>query len=165
MMVLRASAVALAFALASCSPAAEAPAAKSGVDIPTPNNPFFGAWEMTASAVAPWWDQAGPEPAAEPDMAKFTLAADKSSGPPLLTCDKPSYATNITPQRGLFEGNLPDPAKDAAALGFTSPDIVTLSFSCPSATADVSLDFPMLNDNTILLGLSNVIYTYRRASN
>lgn len=137
---------------------------KAGADIPTPRNPFFGTWKLTGSIVAPWWDHVGPEPAAEPDMATFTLAADKSSGPPLLTCDKPTYATNITPQRGLFEGNLPDPPKDAAALGFTSPDIVTMSFACASGTGDVSLDFPMLDDNTVLLGLSNRIYTYKRAT-
>ena len=37
-----------------------------------------------------------------------------------------------------------------------------MSFSCESGGGDVSLDFPMLDDNTIMLGLDNVIYTLTR---
>lgn len=153
-----------ALGLAGCSPAAEKPAEKAGVDVPTPHNPFFGTWEMSASAVAPWWDHKGAEPTADPAMAKFVFAPDKSSGPPMLTCDKPRYTTNITPDRGLFQGNLPDPAKDAPALGFTSPDVVVMSFSCQSGTGDFLADFPMVDDNTIMLGLDNVLYTFKRAA-
>lgn len=151
-------------ALSACSPAADAPAEKSGADIPTPKNPFFGTWHMTTAVVAPWWDHVGAEPTASADMATFTLAAGKSTGPALLTCDKPAYATNIAPQRGLFQGNLPDPQKDAPALGFTSPDIIVMSFTCASGAGDVSLDFPMRDDDTIMLGLDNMIYTYKRAA-
>ena len=150
-------------ALSACSPAANTSAEKSGVDVPTPSNPIFGTWEMTSSVVAPWWDNAGAEPTADPAMAKLVFAPSKSSGPPVLTCDKPRYTNNVMPQRGLFQGNLPDPPKDAPALGFTSPDVIVVSFSCQSGTGDVLADFPMLDDNTIMLGLDNVLYTYRRA--
>lgn len=150
-------------ALAACSPEAktEAPVAE-GADAITPGNPFFGTWEMTAAKIAPWWDHTGEEPAADPAMATIVLHADASSGPPLLTCDKPHYLVNIAPERGLFQGNLPDPAKDAAALGFTSPDITVLSFTCASGTGDVLIDFPMIDDDTIMTGLDNVLYTFRR---
>ncbi len=144
----------------ACSPAVEAPA--EGADAITPRNPFFGTWELTAARVAPWWDMSGEEPAPDPAFTKFTLAADKSSGPPIVTCSKPAYSTNIVPPRSLFQGNLPDPAKDAAALGITALDITQLTYSCEDNTASVSLDFPMVDDETILLGLDNVIYTFKR---
>ena len=156
--------VSIAVAFSACSPAAQKPAVSSGVDVPTPQNPFFGTWVMSSSVVAPWWDHAGAEPVADPAMAKLTFNPDKSSGSPLLTCDKPRYTTNIMPDRALFQGNLPDPAKDAPALGFTSPDVIVMSFSCQSGTGDVLADFPMLDDNTIMLGLDNVLYTYQRAA-
>jgi len=148
-------------ALAACSPAANDPPAE-GVDVPTPRNPFFGTWELTGARIAPWWKGPGEDPAPDPAMTKFTLHADKTTGPPLLTCSKPSYSTNMVSQRSLFQGNLPDPADDAASLGFTAPDVAVLSFTCSGNNADVSLDFAMLNEEKIMLGLDNVIYTFRR---
>ncbi len=145
---------------AACTPATED--APAGADVATPRNPFFGAWEVTHARIAPWWKGPGEEPAADPGFTRFTLQADASSGPPLLTCDDPQYSTNIMPARSLFQGNLPDPAIDAAALGFRSPDITVLSFTCQSGTADISVDFAMLDDGQILLGLDNVIYTFQR---
>ena len=162
--MLRVALVAALLGLAACSPSAKEDPAE-GADAITPRNPFFGTWELTAAKIAPWWDKQGEEPAPEPDMAKFVFQADKSSGPALLTCDKPHYMVNLTPERGLFEGNLPDPAKDAPALGFTSTDITVLSFSCASGTADVSVDFPMIDDDTIMTGVSNVLYTFKRTGN
>lgn len=156
--------ITLALALAACGPAADKPAETAGVDTPTPKNPIFGTWQMASSAVAPWWDHVGAEPVADPAMAKFVFEAGKSTGAPILTCDKPRFATNIVPQRGLFQGNLPDPSTTAPALGFTSPDVIVVSFDCQSSADDVSLDFPMLDDNTIMLGLDNVLYTFKRAS-
>jgi hypothetical protein len=156
------SIAAMMLAAAACSPAAEAPA--EGADAITPRNPFFGAWELTAARIAPWWDNQGEEPAADPAFTKFTLAADKTSGPPIVTCSKPAYSTNIARPRALFEGNLPDPAKDAAALGITELDVTVLSYRCADNNADVSLDFPMVDDETILLGLDNVVYTFKRAA-
>ncbi len=150
-----------AFALAACSPAGEN-AEPTGADVPTPRNPFFGTWEVTHARIAPWWKGPGEEPAADPALTRFTLQADKAAGPPLLTCDKPSYTTNIASARGLFQGMLPDPLPDAAALGFKSPEITVMSFACESEAVDVSLDFPMLDDDQIMLALDNVIYTFQR---
>ncbi len=150
----------IAFALVACTPATEE--AASGADVPTPRNPFFGTWEVTRARIAPWLKEGEPEPEADPAFTRFSLQPDASSGPALLTCDDPQYATNLVSPRGLFEGNLPDPAADAAALGFVSPDITVLSFSCKSGTADVGLDFAMLDDGQIMLGLDNVIYTFAR---
>lgn len=150
-----------ALALLGCTPAAEEKPT-AGADVATPRNPFFGTWEITRGRIAPWLKEGEPQPEADPAFTRITLHADKSSGPPLLTCDDPQYATNMTTAAGLFEGNLPNPAADAAALGFVSPDITVLSFSCKSGTADVAADFAMLDDGQIMLGLDNVIYTFSR---
>ncbi len=148
-------------ALAACSPAAENKSAE-GADIPTPRNPFFGTWELTAARIAPWWKGPGEDPAPDPAMTTFTLRADETTGPPLLTCSKPSFSTNMASARSLFQGNLPDPDADAASLGFTSPDITVLTYTCSDSDADVALDFAMLDEERIMLGLDNVIYTFRR---
>src|SRR5262245_24080930 len=133
--------------MAACSPAAEtkpetAPAPEiTGADAITPQNPFFGAWSLEGAKIAPWWDHKGDEPAPDPAMAKIVFGADASSGPPLLTCDKPRYAVNLVSPRALFEGNLPDPMKDAIAMGFSAEGATSMTFTCASGTADVSLDF------------------------
>lgn len=161
--MLRLMCMAALLGLAACSPEAKKDAAPAeGADVVAPKNPFFGTWELTAAKIAPWWDNKGEEPTPDPAMAKIVFHADRSSGPTLLTCDKPHYIVNIAPQRALFEGNLPDPPKDAPALGFTSPDVTVLAFSCASGTADVSADFPQVTDDTIMLGLDNVLYTFKR---
>ncbi len=154
-------------ALQACSPATEpkpeaAAPAVTGAEAITPQNPFFGAWALEGARIAPWWDRKGEEPAPDPALAKITFGAEKSSGSQLLACDKPKYAVNVVSPRMLFEGNLPDPAKDAAGMGFSPESVTTMTFSCDSGTADVSLDFPMVNDDTIMLGLDNVIYTFKR---
>lgn len=162
---------AIAAAFQGCSPAAEpkpqvstlpGAAELSGADAITPQNPFFGAWGLEGAKIAPWWDHKGEEPAPDSAMTRIAFSADGSSGPPLLTCGKPKYAVNVVSPRTLFEGNLPDAAKDAAALGFNPEGVTSMTFTCASGTADVSLDFPMLNDDTIMLGLDNVIYTFKR---
>ena len=134
----------------------------AGPEAITPRNPFFGAWSMTAAKIAPWWDGKGEEPAPDPAFAaKVELGANKTSGPPILMCDNPHYTVNTVQPQTLFEGNLPDPANDAAALGFKPDGIVTLNFTCASGAGDVSLDFPMVDPSTIMLGLDNVLYTFR----
>lgn len=156
------SAVALmALAFAACTPASEeAPA--TGAEAVTPRNPFFGTWEIKAARIAPWWDGQGEEPAADPAYTKLSLEADATSGAPVLTCDKPSYMTDILPVRGLFQGLLPEPDKDAVALGLTETNPTVLTFSCVSGTADVEAQFVMADPDMILLGIDNVIYTYTR---
>lgn len=148
--------------LAGCAPK---PADKSEGDEPktAPSNPFFGTWSLASSQIAPWWDKKGDVPAADPAFKSFTLAANKSSGPPILACDKPEYAVSIVEPQSLFEGSLADPAAEAEALGFKDKSITTMNFSCKSSANDISLDFPMIDGSTILLGLDNVIYKFKLA--
>ena len=37
-----------------------------------------------------------------------------------------------------------------------------MTFTCAEGTGDVSLNFPMIDDDTIMLGLDNVLYTLKR---
>lgn len=150
-------------ALAGCSPKAAAPEVTKP-DVAKAGNPFFGTWKTETAQVAPWWDQQGaaPQMNAEFQNTPIVFEPGKASGPKLLTCDKALYAVSIVSVQVLFEGNLPDPAADAAALGLPPRDIDQLNFTCDSGAADVSLDFPMVDDNTILLGLDNMIYTLKR---
>ena len=152
----------LAGALAACSPKAEAPAERSADAPIVPSNQFFGKWQLKRAQVAPWWDGKGEEPVADPAFTMVAFGPDKSSGAPIVTCDKPQYSVSLTPPPGLFEGNLADPFPQARMLGFMDKDITMMRFGCASGAADVSLDFPMLDDNTIMLGLDNVIYTLTR---
>ena len=92
----------------------------------------------------------------------IVFAIGKSTGPAIVTCKAPVYAIDIVRPRALFEGHLRDPATEAAALGFSGQEITRMNLSCTDDARDVSLDFPMVDDNTILLGLDNMIYTLKR---
>lgn len=166
-MIVRAVVLASALlGLAACSPKAEAPAGGDpaiGSEI-VPQNPFFGKWQLVRAQVAPWWDGKGEEPIADPKFTTVEFEAGKSTGAPIVTCSKPKYAVSIISPATLFEGNLADPWTQARALGFAKgPEITQLNLSCTDDNKDVSLDFPMVSDDTILLGLDNVIYTLQRS--
>jgi hypothetical protein len=151
-------------ALAACSPKAEAPAASDADSEIVPKNPFFGKWQLVRAQVAPWWDGKGEEPVADPQLTVVDFEVNKSSGAPIMTCAKPKYSVSIISPPTLFEGNLKDPWMQSRALGFAKgPDITQLNMTCADDTRDVSLDFPMVSDDTILLGLDNVIYTLQRS--
>jgi len=157
----RAVAASVLFAISACSPQAEAP---DKADVTRPGNPFFGSWKTETAQVAPWWDGAGASPEMDPDFQStpIVFAAGKSSGPKLVTCDAPVYAVSLVTPEGLFEGNLPHPAIDASRLGFSAGEIQSLNLSCTEDKKDVSLDFAMASDDTILLGLDSMIYTLKR---
>lgn len=150
-------------AMTACSPNADEVDAPSA-DVARPSNPFFGTWTTAMAQVAPWWDQQGAAPEMNSDFQNtpIVFAAGSSTGPDIVTCAKPVYAVNIVRAPALFEGNLPDPQTDAATLGFSGPDISTLNLSCTGNGVDVSLDFAMADETTILLGLDNMIYTLNR---
>jgi hypothetical protein len=147
------------FALASCSPGDSDP----GASVARPGNPFFGTWKTVSAEVAPWWNEPGAPPQMNPDFEKpLVFEAKKSSGPAIAACSAPLYAINLVRARTLFEGHLQDPANEAAALGLTGEEITQMNLSCTDDNKDISLDFPMVDDDTILLGLDNMIYTLKR---
>jgi hypothetical protein len=146
--------------LAACSPGDSG----SGASTAHPGNPFFGTWKTAGAQVAPWWTEPGapPEMNSEFQNTPIVFAAGKSTGPTIVTCKAPTYADSLVRPRTLFEGHLRDIEADIKALGFTGEEITQLNLSRTDDNKDVSLDFPMVDDKTILLGLDNMIYTLKR---
>lgn len=128
---------------------------------------FAGTWQVTDAQPAPWVDGSS---STQPDVneamraGRITFAKDRVDGPPPLGCDRARYETNDVGPDYLFQGGLADPARQAAALGFTSDRIVALSMSCIRDDADIGMDFALVDDNTAMFALDNVIYTMVRTA-
>ena len=162
--------------LAACSP--QPPAGPKPIESPPPPQqgaqeenhfpdgdptPFMGRWRQSAVVVAPWakpTDSKEPNPEfAEVDTVFMPTSA---SGPGIVTCEKATWAVKSLPVEGLFEGNLPDPWEDAKKLGVTAAISTVLHQGCASSTGDLELQFVKVDDDTLLLGLDNMIYTLKR---
>lgn len=145
------------------SPAAAAFAnVREPVDSPDSIKLFFGAWRVAEARAAPYHD--GPAPSPDPDLIDRTVAIGASavSGSPLLACAQPDYSAAKVPPGFLFEGNLAHPDEDAARLGFTGDEIVSLSEGCAGKDGDVEFDFAMIDADTILLDHGAMLYTLKR---
>jgi hypothetical protein len=149
------------------SPAAAAFAnVKEPVDSPDSIKLFYGAWKVTDAAIASFYDGSGAKPAPDPELIGKTVvfAPTSVSGSKVLACSKTIYSAARVPTDFLFEGNLKNPVKDAADLGFTGEEFVSLTEGCDSRDGDLEFDFPMVDQDTILLGLNNMIYTLKRVA-
>jgi hypothetical protein len=147
------------------SPAAAAFAnVKEPVDAPDSIKLFYGSWQVADAKVASFYDGSGAKPSPDPELIGKTIviAPTSSSGSKVLTCPKTIYSAAKVPNDFLFEGNLKNPVKDAADLGFKGEEIVSLNLGCDSKDGDLEFDFPMVDQDTILLGLNNMIYTLKR---
>lgn len=127
---------------------------------------FAGTWTVVEARVAPWVDPAEtPQPQADPAMAKgtITITRDSIAGPPPLACKKAQYEVKDVGPDFLFEGGLSDPGPQAKALGFTSDKIIAVSMGCVSGAADIGMDFALIDDDTAVFALDNIIYRMKRA--
>jgi hypothetical protein len=127
---------------------------------------FAGTWVVSDAQPAPWVDgSAGTQPAINEAVShgRFTFKKDSVEGPPPFNCQQVQYEVHEVGPEYLFEGGLTDPAKQAAALGFTSDKIVRLSMGCVSNDADIGMDFDLIDQDTALFALDNVIYKMVRA--
>ena len=127
---------------------------------------FAGGWAVTDAQPAPWVDGSAEN---QPDIddairhGRFTFGKDSVEGPPPFNCRKVQYTVSEVGPDYLFEGGLTDPAKQAAALGFTSDKIVSLNMGCISSDADIEMDFDLVDRDTAVFALNNVIYRMVRA--
>jgi hypothetical protein len=147
------------------SPAAAAFASvKEPVDSPDSIKLFYGSWQVANAAVALFYDGSGAKPSPDPELMGKTIVFTPTSvsGSKALACPKAIYSAAKVPTDFLFQGNLKNPVKDAAALGFNGEEIVSLNEGCDTKDGDLEFDFPMVDDDTILLGLNNMIYTLKR---
>lgn len=125
---------------------------------------FLGKWTVTGANAAPWADGSGATPELDPDLMGKTIVfeAHSASGSPVVACKDTVYTVSEVGPQYLFEGNLPHAATDAVKLGFTGAKIASLNVGCTSSAGDMELDFPMVNHDTLLLGLNNMIYSLER---
>jgi len=127
---------------------------------------FAGDWQVVKTEDAPWL--AGrPElkPTAEPAFAhaRISFRADRVSGPAWFHCKKPRYEMMMLDFDSLFEGGLSDPehgmsdpAKSARHLGFKAEPVTSMLTGCSE------LLFHLVDADTAMFGLNNMIYTMKR---
>jgi hypothetical protein len=123
---------------------------------------FAGTWVVVDAQPAPWIEGSGAVNEAM-RSGRITFAADGVDGPPPLGCAEARYQVIEAGPEYLFQGGLSDPAAQAAALGFASGDIVHLSLACVRDGADIGMDFSLIDPDTALFALDNVIYRMVRA--
>jgi hypothetical protein len=122
---------------------------------------FAGSWQVIDAQPAPWVDGSAQN---QPDIeqairhSKFTFKKDSVDGPAPFNCKKVQYTLSEVGPDYLFEGGLTDPAKQAAALGFKSDKIVSLNMGCVGNDADIEMDFDLIDHDTAVFALNNVIY-------
>ena len=124
---------------------------------PAEVSPGRGTWWVVEGYVAPWADHAV-KPYPDWPGREVRFATGRLLGPHPLACDEARHAWWFVEAEGLFEGNLPVPATDAAdELGLRPGPVPTLRVTCPNA----GFDFHLTSDGDLLIGLDNVIWRLR----
>jgi hypothetical protein len=121
---------------------------------------FLGAWLIASSQTAPWvapGQQLGQSDIYGLVGRRVVFVANRIDAPSPLGCTGPHYETKAVPPDGLFQGNLPDAAKQAAALGYSS-QITTLETGC------VDIEYHLVDANTAMFALDNRLYRMERAA-
>lgn len=129
---------------------------------------FSGDWDIVKSENAPWL-LARPELKAFPEAflhkAHFSFQANQLIAPSWIGCKKPTYEMMSLDYTSLFEGDLYDPGHGlnnatemAQKLGFVTEPVMSMQTSCSE------LLFHLLNQDTVMFGLNNMIYTLKRSN-
>jgi hypothetical protein len=128
---------------------------------------FAGAWKVVDAKPAPWVDTS---PMNQPDInqalrhAQIVFRKKSVDGPQPLGCRKVQYTRSAVEPEELFQGGLTDPAAQASALGFRDERIESLNVGCLRSDADLEMDFAMVDHNTLVFALNNVIYRMKRVA-
>ena len=126
---------------------------------------FAGSWDVFNVHAAPWVDaNVDTKPYLNEEIARgrITFMADSVQGPGFLNCDKAHFEIMKVPPEYLFQGGLTDAPRQAKELGFTNGEILQLSMSCISDDADISMDFDLIDQDTAVFALDNMIYRMKR---
>jgi len=122
---------------------------------------IIGEWRVEHGVAAPWLRDGTQVPDTKTRVGstiRFDL--DHVVGAGAFTCARATYETISQAAQGLFQGNLPAPAKQSAEpLGITKFPVPGTRLNCDSG----SYDFHRVDANTLLVGLDNVIWTLTRA--
>ena len=130
------------------------------------DNPFLGRWKVVSADAAPWVDpkDVSTTPDFDKTLTHMTIVFTPTSieGPKPFGCKKAVYKVATAEPEWLFEGGLKNPKEDAAKLGFTSRQFPMMNEGCASSAADFDMDFAMVDPDTLVFGLNNVIYRLKR---
>ena len=127
---------------------------------------FAGTWRVVDAQVATWhMDDPTYKPTVDPKFAHatFVFKKDRLVGPPPFNCKAHYKIETVGPDylfQGAFEND--DPAGHAKALGFTGDKITNLEFACLRQDADIEMDFHLVDRDTAVFGLNNIIYRMKR---
>jgi hypothetical protein len=117
-----------------------------------------GPWIVIEGRPAPWIAPAMMETLDESMLLGNPVEfwASEVSSPSVLGCRDAHYEKKDLPPEGLFQGNLPSPARDSAAgLGFSRFPVSTVRVTCNTGV----YDYHLLNPDTLLIAVDNVIWT------
>ncbi len=120
-----------------------------------------GPWRVTTGVIAPW----ALAEQARLDRAVYLtrvvrLRAAVFAGLSPFACERPRYDQTTMPPEGLFQGNLPAPAADAArALGFAAGTVRGVRVTCASGM----FEFHAVDASHLLVAIDNVIWTLDRS--
>jgi hypothetical protein len=134
------------------------PAAAQGV--------FAGTWHVVDAQIAGWvkpGDNYTPAVEEKFRHATFVFKKDRLIAPSPFNC-KAHYEIKTVEPGYLFQGAFDDndPEGHAKALGFTSDQIVNLEFACLRNDADIEMDFHLVDKDTVIFGLNNIVYRMKR---
>jgi len=129
-------------------------------------SPMTGTWNVVDAKTGPWYDGNGAKPDIDPELAhaKIVLTNTSVQGPSAVGCAKVKFTVSTVPPEYLFQGVLKNPKKDAAALGFKSEKITSVNEGCIRSDADMEMDFALIDKDTAVFGLNNVVYTMKRVA-
>lgn len=127
---------------------------------------ILGSWQISEAVPGPWTrpaEQAGLAAAGRRLInteVTFAPGSVKSKFKPFDCKSKVLYESNTIEVDALFQGNLPEPnpAAQAARLGFPRGDIPSVDVRCLKALHT----FHFRDANTALINLDGIIYTLKR---
>ena len=133
----------------ACMSSVSAPAATPDALAPT--------WRITRVIGAPWAPGESTRPPLQDWVGEaVNFKAGSVEGPGVLRCGNAVRETTSYPAEGLFQGNLPAPALEAAqALGIAHLPVAGVSLSCDSGI----FEFHRVDAENMLLALDNQILT------
>lgn len=119
-----------------------------------------GEFRVSRGIPAPWLPAQAPLDGRAWLGRTLGLTAERFALPGIEGCRHPHYETSALPPEGLFQGNLPAPAHDAAArLGFTATPIASVSITCDAGVFDLH----WVTTDALMLAVDNVVWVLDRS--
>lgn len=123
-------------------------------------SPLSGEWRVIRGVVAPWAGETAGRPASGWVGRTLEFQTNRIGGPAPFPCEDARHTPIRQPAEGLFEGGLPEPAaRSAEALGVAPGDVEGVRVICSAG----SFDFHLVDADSALFGLDNVVWTLVRA--